>query len=289
MLALTEPNDIHALAVIEPMVDWVGLDEVMEQLRAAASLSSATQRRQKKGSFNRYGVDTLSVMAATEQLIKLRSKLFHSPSAYFDPFASPMLFLRAPGQDTPTGTIGDRLVSEMVLADHGGGYGDGDYDSEPDSYGPYDDDWSQSSPSTVTSSATQGETIGEASSDEATPEIQPRRRKVLRRWPAVGLPESVTLPRVRVFVQAQSQAGSDTWTAEETRTLDMANGHAALMRAQGAEMTELMRRACFIGREKSFAEERVQLSECKQGVADEGAEDLQQSAIKWVGQMFMRD
>jgi hypothetical protein len=302
MLALTEPNSIHALAVVEPMVDWVGLDEILEQLRAAESLPETSaqkqaqrqaQRQAQKGRIKtRFGADKQCVIAAAEELINLRSKLFKTPSAYFDPFASPMMFLRAPGRDTPLATtVGDELVSKMGLNEVDGGYG-GHHDS--DAFGPYDDDWQPLRPSSVPSSTEVSSPGGLTSSGEADTaarleaETSPRRRKVLRRWPAVGIPEDVALPHVQIFVQ--SETNHEAADTEINSSPDLSNGHAALMRAQGREMSELMRRACFIGREKSFAEERVRLRLC----ADTRQPDsvgtiMEKDALEWLGEMFTKD
>ncbi|KIW70792.1 hypothetical protein PV04_03032 [Phialophora macrospora] len=296
MLALTEPNAIHALAVAEPVVDWVGLDEALEQLRAVAATRSLTSsskmhaqkqaRKQARAakSLDLRDQDAPSLVAAAEELVKLRSKLFNTPSAYFDPFASPILFLRAPGRDTPLATTaGDQLLGEMSLNDTGGQGEVVDHDG---------DDPQQSSPSSVatsadTSDSSSGDTFANVENGAATPEtpaMSPRRRKVLRRWPAVDPPESVTLPHVRVFVQSHV-------AGEGGNAVDIARGHAALMRAQGTEMAELMRRACFLGREKGFADERVQLSLCdppSPGVMVIGG-GMHEAAMKWVGEMFDKD
>ncbi|KAK5212268.1 hypothetical protein LTR47_007183 [Exophiala xenobiotica] len=318
MLALTEPNGIHALAVHEPTVDWVSLDEIVEQLRGAR----LTPRQRQKQKITRFGVDDASVLAAAEDLVKLRAKLFPTPSSYFDPFASPLLFLRAPGRDTPLEqTVGDQLVNEMGLNDYDGGFRDSN------DFGPYDDDWQQGGPTRSTlntrssSPAPIGSELPFASSEtagtrndgatlvsdiispptSATPQSPTRRRKVLQRWPPVGRPESVMLPYVKVFVQATSNPPDIP--GSEAEAVDMHLGHAALMRAQGAELVELMRRACFFGREKSFAEERVRLYEesAHAGEPDttrtggfEGAGDifthsslrLQSEAVKWAEHML---
>ncbi|EXJ66189.1 uncharacterized protein A1O5_10805 [Cladophialophora psammophila CBS 110553] len=297
MLALTEPNAIHALAVVEPMIDWAGLDDIVEQLRTAETSSPISQKRQKQNATTRRGVKNQSVRAAAAELIKLRAKLFKTPSAYFDPFASPMLFLRAPGKDTPSATsVTDQLVHEAGL-DLLNGYGD--------------DDSQQSGSSTLTGLSASSHNVTETSSDEndtgpdLTPKTQPRRRKVLRRWPAVGLPESVTLPHVKIFVA--SQTGQDAHPVS-SEAEDLARGHAALMRAQGLEMAELMRRACFLGREKSFAEEHVrvherqtideleqqpehQIQKCAVQPQGEKAQTKAklQDAIEWVAGMFARE
>ncbi|ETI23717.1 hypothetical protein G647_05522 [Cladophialophora carrionii CBS 160.54] len=293
MLALTEPNAIHALAVAEPMVDWVGIYEVLEKVRPPAVqslLSSPTTQAQKHAqkrartskSGNLHDTDAPSVVAAAEELVKLRSKLFNTPSAYFDPFASPLLFLRAPGRDTPlaNATTGDQLLSEIDQDDVDMDVGGGEYSD-------YDHDAHQSSPSSMGTSSgitSHGE-VGVSASH--APTVPPRRRKVLRRWPAVGNPESVTLPRVRIFVQSHVEQKAPDG---ESNAIDVTRGHAALMRAQGTELAELMRRACFIGREKGFAEERVQLQLCDPSpwAVDAGG-GMQEAAMKWLGEMFKKD
>ena len=324
MLALTEPNEIHALAAIEPVVDWVMLDEVVERLKSAKTPSSGVQKkRQKQKSTIRYGPDNQSVKAVAEQYLKLRAKLFSTPSAYFDPFASPTLFLRAPGRDTPLEGIGaGGLVREFDLDVEDDGYVDQDYfepfDANGSPSGSGQQDYRSFPASRAVSavsppSHSEGGNETETSLESGVPPPAspteaihpPRRRKVLRRWPPVGRPESVTLPYVKIFVRAQSPSRLD-----ETHSTDpgMSQGHSALMRTQGAELVELMRRACFFGREKGYAEERVQLheqggaevegsspSEAQSEEADSSmassrtAPCMQESAVRWIGEMFERE
>ena len=299
MLALTEPNDIHGMAVIEPMVDWVGLDEIVEQLRLG---EDGPRKRQRHKSSMRFGANDQSVAAAAESLIKLRAQLFPTPSSYFDPFASPLLFLRAPGRDTPLGhTVGDQLVKDMGLDETDGGYG---RDNLP---GSYDDERQLGGRSTPTSSSESQATASGDSNAIFVSDIMPsvatlpqaprRRRKVLQRWPSVGRPESTLLPHVKVFVEVMhDQLDNDP------QTVDVRLGHAALMRAQGSELVELMRRACFFGREKGFAEERVQLHDEPPVAVQSGEEirshgktsssaasSMHESALQWTQDMFRRD
>lgn len=307
MLALTEPNTIHGMVVVEPLVDWVGLDEVVEQLQTPPSTSSGKSQAQKQAqrqaqkskskSGNRFSSDEIqSVLVYAQELLKLRSKLFMTPSAYFDPFASPMLFLRAPGRDTPLATtVGDQLVNEMGLDDVDSGYGE----DGSDSFGPYDDDLQQPSPPTVTSSAASSEMSGQPTI--LTMPTPPRRRKVLRRWPSVGFPEDVSLPRVKIFVTEQTQPtppsprsegaqGINATDGVLTPEINLVKGHAALMRTQGLEMAELMRRACFISREKSYAEEMVQIQLCGQHGSQTGeALDMQTQAVRWISDVFAQE
>jgi hypothetical protein len=90
-VALTEPAAIHSLAVSEPLVDWVSLDENQEE----DSTKSSTTRRKAKAS-------TPGSLPDPTRLLSIRSKLFRTPETYFDAFASPILFLRAPGRDCPS-------------------------------------------------------------------------------------------------------------------------------------------------------------------------------------------
>lgn len=197
MLAHTSPNLIESLAVLEPLVDWEGLDE-------RKSRAKDTETRD-----------------AIARLLALRSRLFPSPSAYFDPFASPILFVRAPGRDTPTSH------SSPLTGDENDDYPE--TNSDADTFGPYDDD--------LTS---------------ALPNISQKRRRVLRRWPPLGRPEDVMLPYTSIILRE-------------------GGGLNGVLRNQGKEMADCMRKACFFGREKEFGEERVKteiLSPKADGVVD---------------------
>ncbi|KIW20643.1 hypothetical protein PV08_01220 [Exophiala spinifera] len=265
MLALTQPNDVHALAAIEPLVDWVSLDEIVEQFRPIKDMA----RKRQKYKATRFGIEDGSILAAAEDLVKLRAKLFPTPSSYFDPFASPLLFLRAPGRDTPlSSTVGDELVEEMGLNEHDGGFVEFDYPEDPlqEEHSLYARSTnSPLSPRIGSTGSSEDPVTGSSSADTAPtsvatqPQSPPRRRKVLQRWPSIGRPESVLLPYVKVFVQSPPVSLDKVECMSDEIRSDL--GHTALMRAQGKELVELMRRACFFGREKGFAEERVQLSE----------------------------
>ncbi|TKA27424.1 hypothetical protein B0A50_05036 [Salinomyces thailandicus] len=72
---------VVAAAVSNPLVDWVGLDEGQEsELRSAAVTP--------------YRLDVL------------RRQLFGKAEHYFDPFVSPLLFFRSPGQGVPQAPSG---------------------------------------------------------------------------------------------------------------------------------------------------------------------------------------
>ncbi|KAK1080479.1 hypothetical protein LTR33_005507 [Friedmanniomyces endolithicus] len=90
MLALTECRNgqrgIVAAALSNPMVDWVDLDEDFARIKTTAGAPVASG-------------GTANALAAGLQA--LRSKLFRKPEHYFDPFASPILFLRSAGGAIP--------------------------------------------------------------------------------------------------------------------------------------------------------------------------------------------
>lgn len=309
MLALTQPNDIHALTIIEPMVDWVGLDEVVKHLRDVTSDIADTSRstlkktaRKRNRALNFPGVDNKSVLAAAEELLSLRSTFFKTPSAYFDPFASPMLFLRAPGRDTPLDTAGDLLMRELGIE-----HAPADDDN---SFGPYDDDWSQNSSAMdpdgeYTEQLPSSDSEAGFVSDVVPQELnhqnnypsplgaqqQPRRRKVLRRWPSVGRPEDVLLPRTKIFLRS----GAPFESADKRSVVaDQEQGLQSLLYAQGMEFAELMRRACFYGRESGFANERVLVHDVGKGeVSSEFERDdalsTNEQAILWADQVLKED
>lgn len=88
MLALTECRigqpGIVAAAVNNPIVDWIEADGAEDAPQLLISDQHAT-----------------SITDLSSPLSQLRRQLFSKPEHYFDPFASPILFFRSPGQDIP--------------------------------------------------------------------------------------------------------------------------------------------------------------------------------------------
>jgi len=250
MLALTQPNDIHALAVSEALVDWVGLDEY-----TARQTATGIQKSKKPP------IPQGEVQAA-KHLIGLRSKLFRTPSSYFDPFASPTLFLRAPGRDTPAShgkeinpDGADHLPLEALGLDN------------DDLHSPLSA--SQRQPPTPSSSP-----------DPDLP--HPKRRKVLRQWPSLASrPESVLLPHTRIYVRSASPAKSSAPSGPDSAI-------HSILRAQGSELAELMQRACFFGRERGFAERRVGVVEVSGSENGSGTLGLEEAAM-WLGETLDDD
>ena len=111
MLALTEcrmgSTQIGAAFVNNPIVDWVSMHEhnhtppksYDDPENATNTSSESTNARRRK---SRLSMPSLALFSSnpdlpTSSLLSARSNLFKNPSSYFDPFASPTLFLRTPG------------------------------------------------------------------------------------------------------------------------------------------------------------------------------------------------
>ena len=258
MLALTQPNDIHSVAISDPMVDWVILDELYRPHQAPAIAPLG-----KRSYGGRHPENPTFAASAAKQLIDIRTRLFASPSAYFDQFASPTLFLRAPGRDTP------RTHAEALgLLDDEMGFEDTDIDESQGIASTRDDYWNgmqEEIPNADHQSPTNLDTITEAigadsfgpydDDNPVSPKPYPppepkqiKRRKVLRRWPPISTLADASLPWFNVF------------TSSPFQTQDPTDAMNALLEKQGIEIADLLRRACFYGREKGVAEERVSSS-----------------------------
>ncbi|KKZ66921.1 hypothetical protein EMCG_07417 [[Emmonsia] crescens] len=342
MLALTEPRSVTAIAAHEPMCDWTSLDDYCLKTDAVPDEDIGADGAHSNGSNHGEKTTLIEEQIAKKRrrkkkvpfsppdlvpLLEARSSLFRNPDNFFDSFASPILFLRSAGKETPkfspayyTGPDYPIPVLKIPPKDMISGpdftryFQDLDLDLIPSP--PLDLD-----------------------SDSTDLEKPVRRRKALSRWPPYGLEYNdrpgakslglwagkPNLPHVRIFVHSDltselepelapeltpeagvdtnifataSQAGyegrsalnsgaddvsrqveesdefhSDSRTEENTpkyipstprprrrrtsrkRTLED-DGETILAR-QGAEMVSLMRNACFWGREKGYAEERV--------------------------------
>lgn len=221
-LALTKPDLIHSVVVSEPVFNWVDfendVDEDSSDLDHALRLSTTSSVRVSGG-------------ADVSSLLNLRSQIFPKPETYFDPFASPMLFLRAPGKDCPLPN------------------------GKPEYYGPYDDDISSDSASSSSSGA----------SFES--DLKPvKRRRVLRRWPEVGVGDDVRLPPFHVI------------------SSDDSRGPGFVLRDQAEDMVTLMRRACFYGVGDEVAEWTVSMEVVHRGEGTRGGKGILglKEAAKWL-------
>lgn len=273
MLALTEAQSVQAIAAIEPVCDWPGLDEYCAIESVGTQVDPYSSHGQDQVSTNqtpnrgtkgrppqkRSPADLIPLLAAREQF-------FSSPERCFDAFASPILFLRSAGRDVP-GTFPKYLTGSEYPV--------------PTVKGP------RKTTSAEQNSAPDGSLWDrdiypdlDAESDSPETSAQPtRRRKALSRWPPHGLDYGlsgkvwsgpghgidrlqVTLPWVRIFLsRGDLPAGLVDLNSSHsvTKRKDRGNGPTVLAR-QGEEMVSVMRRACFWGREKGFGERRVTLS-----------------------------
>lgn len=222
------------MAVSEAILDWVSL---APGIGNDAGKPIATKSKTKPNQYT---------STDAKSLLSLRSKLFPRPDNYFDPFASPTLFLRAPGRDCPQPYLVPQEVAE------GGASGPFEHVNHPH--------LSHSSPG---SSSSDGE--------DAAASSLIRRRKVLRRWPPHGPPEDVQLPHFRAFLG------------------DAEEGEGMVLRHQGEELVDLMRRVCFYGKGREVAEGRVGLEVLKGKNYDDrgGSAGLQpglEEGARWLAQ-----
>jgi acetyl esterase/lipase len=308
MLALTEPRSVRASAAFEPICDWTGLDDycTVDPADVEKALASMNANGRRKTEEQQQQIEAELLQAQVAQLkrntrrskrpapadlvplLQAREQFFDMPAKYFDSFASPILFLRSAGKDVPktfpkylTGPeypvpVLQRPELQEGLVDLW------------DIYTPPDDEVT-----TSTESAT------DTSQDKSRPM---RRRKALSRWPPYGLDYGasgpswadygirrlqVTLPWVRLFARgdasvteteasASNEANPDSGvdevetTARKRRASASCKGRSegTIMSRQAEEMVSAMRRACFWGREKGYAERRVGLTWIPEAAAD---------------------
>jgi hypothetical protein len=227
--------------VYNPVADWVSLDE---------HVSVALQPTKPKKPI----IDPELVAAAARELIDTRTQLFSTPSGFFDPFASPTLFLRAPGRDTPathTEALGllDPETEDILSTPK--------FDPIDDLYANHSHSPSHSIHDLPTPPPTPAPAEPPAPLPHASSPARPvRRRKVLRRWPPVGRPEDVLLPHIHIFTSSPTRPPPSLFPHSRPRT-----GLQYILTKQAEELATLLRRACFWGRESGFAEERVRFTD----------------------------
>lgn len=281
MLALTEAQSIQAVAALEPVCDWPGLDEHCTR-ESSSSTSSAepevpdetssttSSTTTKPPKQKRHPRKKTPAPPDLVPLLQARSKFFSTPERCFDSFASPVLFLRSAGQDVPrsfpqylTGPgypvpvlkeTRSTTAAEQYAAPEGSIW---DRDVYPDVDADDIDDI--------------GATV-------------PRRRKALSRWPPYGLDYGLSgntwsgpsdgimrlkmkLPLVRVLLRERDvvlESDSVSSSSVEKKKIPRVGGRGSTVLAKQAdEMVSMMRRACFWGREKGVGERRVTLSKIR--------------------------
>ncbi|KAH1554754.1 hypothetical protein KXX57_004889 [Aspergillus fumigatus] len=306
MLALTEAQFIHAVAALEPICDWAGLDEhcLLEE-QPAHEGHTASKRTRGTGS---------RVPAAPDlvPLLEAREKFFASPERYFDAFASPVLFLRSAGKDVPRTfpkyrTGPDYPVPVLVPSkpdrrpigvwhpdtQYQAIHQQGDiYDSETDSPSDQDSDTKHRVIPVDASFGIQGRAI--------------RRRKALSHWPPYGLDYGssvspryhiynqgikrleMALPNVCLFVRTHESENEqpDPVPASDGDGKRQPTRHSrktprrSVLAQQADEMVDVMRRACFWGREKGYGEARATLAQVPPGTGEE-------AAGRWLGETLL--
>ena len=324
MLALTESESIHAVAALEPICDWTGLDAYCAIPEEEQDQDQGQDLGQEQKEPETESPETSSKSRGIKKkkrqypappdlapLLQARESLFSKPSQYFDTFASPLLFLRSPGKPVParfpkylTGpeypipVLKPRPVpvprdddildlwdsvsipdTEQWVDDDGAVHGD------PSDSG--DGDSSSSSSSSPTPSTT-----------STTPTVEtytPRYRRSLSRWPPHGLDwglsgttwfrsrfhrlqrPQVTLPWVRICIRGNSNSdNSITINNEDAPPKSKKDSpkkkpknEGTVISHQATDMVDVMRRACFWGRERGVSERGVVLERVGDGEGDD--------------------
>ena len=276
MLALTEASVVKAIAAFEPICDWVGLDDYClipsddegktsramdEKMEVHAELQAPVMQQH----VNLGSTCPTAVPPDLTPLLRAREELFDTPRRYFDPFASPILFLRSPSRDCP-----DEFPT---------------YHTGPEYPVPV---LKKLKPKT----------------DHMrydVQRIQPRENvedeeshTQLIKWPPIGLVKcapgmsswnadirrlQVSLPMVRIFARDTDASecldransfsfvksrdlnpdGQDPTPSSSVEDQEPGNKQDTVLMRQAEEMVSLIRRACFWGREKGRERDKVTL------------------------------
>jgi acetyl esterase/lipase len=108
-LALTECRTgqpgVVAAAIANPILDWTCLAET----------ARVSKTRKADSSPKESGKDSSDEL---KKLLQLRSQLFAKPAHYFDPFASPLLFFRSAGIQTPDAPKDSRFNDGEQISVH---------------------------------------------------------------------------------------------------------------------------------------------------------------------------
>lgn len=296
MLALTESNSLHAVAVLEPVCDWTGLDEY-------CAISEEEQRKyQQQDEYADAGLDSDMTLGSGPNsdpelhgvipglyrrtrrgrktpsiappdlipLLEARQSLFYIAQQYFDPFASPMLFVRSPatgipskfpqyltGSEYPVPVLQSKLHPEEMPLDLWDAI---DMQDEGELQGA-DDGW-------------RGMSDGISL---PTLHIPLFRRKILR-WPPFGLDYGLssatwihpnrrlkrlemTLPYVHIFFRdPNTTTNKASKKPKQKPHKKRKQAPETILAHQANDMAQALRRACFFGREKGFAEAGVLIS-----------------------------
>jgi len=302
MLALTESQSIHAVAAVEPICDWTGLDqwcEIAEYLTTGpeptlegiegsmADLELSENKKQEK----RWRSKSRSIAPPDlVPLLEARESLFAKPERYFDPFASPILFVRTPGRaipakfpqyltgpDKPVPVLKERIVLDIMslgLAE--------DEDILPGE--PLSEDLDDESFIHYDTEASSIYIVSDHTGRRYNVEI-PMYRKTLLRWPPYGLDYGLsgatwfqphllelkrldmTLPWVHIFVRQHESKRSRTVLSEQAK-----------------DMQNIMQKAClWVDRgDKEFREKGVGLSKIPSDETWPASAGMEKAAGEWL-------
>lgn len=306
MLALTESQSIHAIAAVEPICDWTGLDEwcmVPDYLPAETDaqiekieehISNLRLSEDGRGAIKR---KTKSQSVAPPELVPLleaRRSLFAKPERYFDPFASPILFVRTPGRaipakfplyligpDHPIPVLQEKIALDIMslgLVEDEDILRDETLEEEID-----DEHFNNYYDESIY-------IVADQNGRRYNLEI-PMYRKALLRWPPKGLDYGVsgvnwfqphllkftrlnmTLPWVHLFVR---------------RPESRKPGNKTILSEQAKYMHKTLQRACFWGdnARKEVREKGVQLSSVPSGEVWPASDSVEKTAGEWLNSVM---
>lgn len=342
MLALTESESVHAVAALEPICDWTGLDayctvpeeehekdQDQEQKETEPEIDPETESPEPstKSRSTKRKKPRSPAPPDLVRLLQARESLFDKPSQYFDTFASPLLFLRSPGKPVPT-TFPKYLTGPEypipVLKPRPAPPVPGDddiLDLWDAVYMPETEQWIDDdgvlhgdSSGTGTDDSSSSPTPSTASATSILQSYTPRYRKALSRWPPHGLdwglsgttwfhPRSkrpqrsqVILPWVHIFIRGDSNADNNTNTHNDNQEAPSkprkgsprkkSKNEGTVLSHQATDMVDVMRRACFWGRERGVSERGVVLEHVGEG-GSEGDDEMwyalaEEEAGRWL-------
>ena len=296
MLALTEAQNVRAVAALEPVCDWVGLDEYCTVSLVGKdgggggnAQTEQVSRRKKK-----------PAPADLVPLLEARERFFQVPERYFDAFASPVLFLRAAGRDVPgvfprylTGPQYPVPVLEVP-----------DIPEQREEHAALWDIYMQDEllgndylDAEETADRERGGFSSNPAGHRDDGKVVVRRRKALSRWPPYGLDYGasgagsssrlgigrlqITLPWVRIYARNDAAAHGRQMSVSGSGSKS-----ETVLARQADEMVSVMRRACFWARERGYGVERVQLIPVDSDVSSTAVED---SAGEWLQNLLVQE
>lgn len=310
MLALTEAQSVHAVAALEPICDWAGLDEHCLLLEEHQAHEENTASKKKRGAGSR-GPAAHDLVP----LLEAREKFFATPERAFDAFASPVLLLRSAGKDVPRTfpkyRTGPDYPVPVLVSNKPDRQAISVWDVDVDTQDQEIHQQCDIYDSSETDLPSDSDSKSRIDSADASMSIQGRairRRKALSRWPPYGLDYGssaspryhynqgikrleMALPNIRLFIRADENEHADPVPAltpdGHGKRSPRKTPRRSVLAQQADEMVDIMRRACFWGREKGYGESRVTLVQVPSGRWPVSGEE---DAGRWLGEkLFSKD